>query len=77
MAPAHILSVSTHNTAVVSSEAKQLLWPPYTSIKAIYLFLLLFSLICYFISTLLYTVQVWINWTELNWADELICQKIH
>ena len=42
---AHILSASLHNTAVASSKAK-LLWPLYTSIKAInfFLFFLLFIL---------------------------------
>ena len=68
---AHILSISMHDAAVFSSKAKRL-WPLYTSTKVTNIFLFFFFLL--FVILLLryyiqckYCIQVWINWTELNW----------
>ena len=46
MAPSTHISISIYNIAVVSSKAK-LLWPPYTSTKAINFFLFSFYLLFY------------------------------
>ena len=72
---AHILSISMHDAVVFSSKAKRL-WPLYTSTKATSIFLFFSFFFLLFVILLLryyiqckYCIQVWINWTELNWTE--------